>query len=554
MNDTAASPEQKSPDNSYLKISWAVLILISLYVSYFSHLGAFGFTGPDEPRYAWIARDMAETGDWVTPRLYGKPWFEKPILYYWGAALSFKLFGVSEVAARLPSALSALLATMALAWLALRLGGWELARWLLLLLPTSIGMLGFAHAAAPDMPFAAVLTIAMVCAAAALGIVPPAAPNLYSVETKLPDRYLYLFLFGFFLGASVLAKGPAGIMLAGGAMLLFAVCTRRWRDILHLLHPIALAALLLTALPWYILCARGNTDFFRVFIIEHNFNRYLTPEFQHIQPLWYYIPITLIALLPWVFWLAWFALREGRVTGSPSERTQILFLTAWGVFPLLFFSLSKSKLPGYILPAVPALGLLIAWAVAHNLASTHLFSRCALSLVGVFFVVFASGVFLSGRVGGSFVFLYVLFAGLGGLVIICGALLRHTRSTLIFAVVLMLIMTTFGYVSASKLDPQLSARRSTAQIDPARAVNTYSFQLQRAWQYQFNYYLHREIPEWNPDTPGEAIVITTEKHLAELKNSAEIVSIISDVSPQGEVVVLRPRPSAHNVSGGGQTR
>src|SRR5450432_4418266 len=102
-------------------IGWLVLILATLYVCYFSHLGAIGLVGPDEPRYAWIARSMAETGDWVTPRLYGKPWFEKPVLYYWGAAASFKLFGVSEAAARLPSAICALLATLAMAWLAWKL-------------------------------------------------------------------------------------------------------------------------------------------------------------------------------------------------------------------------------------------------------------------------------------------------------------------------------------------------------------------------------------------------------------------------------------------------
>src|SRR5437762_3367111 len=119
------------------RIGWAIFIAATLYVCYFSHLGAIGFVGPDEPRYAWIARDMAETGDWVTPRLYGKPWFEKPPLFYWSAALCFKLFGVSEAAARLPSVVSALLATLAMAWLALRLYGAETARWLLLLLPTT---------------------------------------------------------------------------------------------------------------------------------------------------------------------------------------------------------------------------------------------------------------------------------------------------------------------------------------------------------------------------------------------------------------------------------
>src|SRR5256885_12474380 len=111
---------------------------------------------------------MAETGDWVTPRLYGRPWFEKPPLYYWGAALSFKIFGVSEASARLPSAFLALLATLALAQLTWRLYGAETARWLLLLLPTTIGMIGFSHAASTDMPFSATLTIAMVAAVAVL--------------------------------------------------------------------------------------------------------------------------------------------------------------------------------------------------------------------------------------------------------------------------------------------------------------------------------------------------------------------------------------------------
>src|ERR1700676_1127295 len=157
MTDTAPALAKKSGDDSYRdnsfrdlslrKISWGVLILLSLYVCCFSHLGPFGFIGPDEPRYAWIARDMAESGDWVTPRLYGKPWFEKPVLYYWSAALCFKLFGVNEASARLPSAISALFATLVLAWLALRLYGAETARWVLLLLPTTVGMIGFSHRA-----------------------------------------------------------------------------------------------------------------------------------------------------------------------------------------------------------------------------------------------------------------------------------------------------------------------------------------------------------------------------------------------------------------------
>src|SRR5262249_311178 len=173
-----------------------------------------GFVGPDEPRYAWIARDMAETGDWVTPRLYGRPWFEKPPLLYWGGATFFKLLGEGhpEVAARLPSAISALLATLALAWLAWRTYGEECARWLLLLLPTNVGMIGFSHACATDMPFAGMLTMAMVCAAVALGL----TRSGKDTPTLPRTPWTALLLFGFFLGLAVLAKGPAAVIFAAG--------------------------------------------------------------------------------------------------------------------------------------------------------------------------------------------------------------------------------------------------------------------------------------------------------------------------------------------------
>ena len=356
------SSAQDNPDKSSTaaRIGWAVLILATLYVCYFSHLGAIGFVGPDEPRYAWIARDMVETGDWVTPRLYGKPWFEKPPLFYWGAALCFELFGVSEAAARLPSAISALLATLALAWLALRLYGAETARWLLLLLPTTVGMIGFSHAAATDMPFSAMLTIAMVCAAVVLGLI---RDENSSVVPQTP--WLALFLFGFFLGLAVLAKGPAAIILCGGAVFFWALFTKRWRDAYRMLHPATIAAFCLTALPWYILCARRNPDFFRIFIIEHNFKRYLTPEFQHIQPFWFYILIVPLALLPWTAVLAAVANDLRRFPPVESWRlSPSLLFACLTVFTILFFSASNSKLPGYILPAIPPLGLFVSQSVS----------------------------------------------------------------------------------------------------------------------------------------------------------------------------------------------
>src|SRR5689334_19816928 len=320
---------------------------------------------------------MAETGDWITPRLYGKPWFEKPPLFYWGAAICFKLFGVSETAARLPSAISALLATLALAWLAWRVYGPETARWLLLLLPTTVGMIGFSHAAATDMPFSAMLTVAMVCAAVILGLAPkrsrdesPNAALQKSDRDSAHQRRIAAVLFGIFLGLAVLAKGPAAIILCGGAVFFWALFTKRWRDALRLLHPVALIAFCATALPWYILCTRRNPDFFRVFIIEHNFKRFLTPEFQHIQPFWYYVPVLLIAFLPWTALLVWSANGYSiQIAHTRHVQPSTLFLITWTGFCALFFSTSQSKLPGYILPAIFAIGLLLARDLSCRLQS-----------------------------------------------------------------------------------------------------------------------------------------------------------------------------------------
>src|SRR5215471_1108104 len=305
------------------------LILAALYLSYFHNLGAIGLVGPDEPRYAWIARDMMETGDWVTPRLYGKPWFEKPVLYYWGAALSFKLFGVNEAAARFPSAASALLATLALAWLAGRLYGAETARWLLLLLPTTVGMIGFSHAASTDMPFSAMLTVAMVSAAFVLGLV---RDEYTPILPRTP--WLALVLLGFFLGLAVLAKGPAAIVLSSGTLLPWAILSKRWRDAFRCLHPVAITSFCLTALSWYLLCARRNPDFFRVFIIEHNFKRYLTPEFQHIQPFWFYLPVTLLAVSPWSIGVLTLAQRLGGIKReNPGANSLSLLALCWCLWP-----------------------------------------------------------------------------------------------------------------------------------------------------------------------------------------------------------------------------
>jgi 4-amino-4-deoxy-L-arabinose transferase-like glycosyltransferase len=506
------------------RAGWAVLIVATLYVCYFSHLGAIGFVGPDEPRYAWIARDMAETGDWVTPRLYGKPWFEKPPLFYWAAALSFKLFGVSEASARLPSAVSALLATLALAWLAWPMYGQETARWLLLLLPTTVGMIGFSHAAATDMPFSGMLTIAMVFAAVLLGLAPNLnqSPSLASFTSFTSSTSFTSVFFGFFLGLAVLAKGPVGIALCGGAVFFWALFTKRWRDAFRLLHPAGVAAFCATALPWYILCARRNPDFFRIFIIEHNFKRYLTPEFQHTQPFWFYVPVLLIAFLPWTAALVWSALRGGaHLWGTRHPNATASYFLSWALFCVAFFTTSRSKLPGYVLPVVPACALLLTNAIAIRVRQGSPGLRWLSVCVGLTLALLGSVATLLGNRIPFVTHLkpapaVTLFTGimvLGGLVVALLGFIRRGEGSLLAAVVTLLVFMILGLGDLWELDEGVSARpavRMAHRVWPDTRLETAkTYKLGRGYQYGLNFYLGREVEEWTPSELLSNVIFTT---------------------------------------------
>jgi 4-amino-4-deoxy-L-arabinose transferase-like glycosyltransferase len=521
VTEISSEHAESQPLSPTARILWIVLILSTLYLCYFHNLGALGLVGPDEPRYAWVARDMQETGDWITPRLYGKPWFEKPPLYYWGAALSFQLFGVSETSARLPSAISALLATLAMAWLALRLYGAETARWLLLLLPTTVGMIGFSHAAATDMPFAAMLTIAMVFVAGILGIVEPKSLSIHTPEISLytntrPAGLIRLIFFGVFLGLATLAKGPAAIILSGGAVLLSAVFTKRWRDAFRCLHPVAIASFCLTALPWYILCARRNPDFFRVFIIEHNFNRFLTPQFQHIQPFWFYIPILLIAFLPWMTLLL-----VSASFGTLTLRRERKFSTAttlflcWSLFCLLFFSFSKSKLPGYILPAMPAIGILLARCLIRLMPLLGIYFRWLLALFGGVFA--AAGVLLyvflghlhtshlTARAARDTAVVLLMFAIANWLLTFYKTRFDSRIPSAACCVLPVLLLA--GYVP--KLLPGFFPYDPSGKTLAAEIISThlpldmYVGPIPRGQYFSLNFYLRREIKEWDKADPSE---------------------------------------------------
>jgi 4-amino-4-deoxy-L-arabinose transferase-like glycosyltransferase len=499
------------------RVGWGALILATLYVCYFSHLGAIGFVGPDEPRYAWIARNMMESGDWVTPRLYGKPWFEKPPLLYWGAGLCFKWFGVSEGAARLPSAISALLATLALAWLALRLYGAATARWLLVLLPTTVGMIGFSHAAATDMPFAGMVTIAMVCAAVVLGLT-------RNENTPILPRtpWLALLLFGFFLGLAVLAKGPAAILLCGGAVFFWALFAKRWRDAFRLFHPVALASFFLTALPWYVACSRRNPDFFRIFIIEHNFKRYLTPEFQHIQPFWFYVPVLLVAFLPWTALLLWScALGAIHLWRRRPMQESTLFLLSWAAFCIVFFSISQSKLPGYVLPALPAIGLILTHLLTTHAEIHQQSFRASVSVMAlVFFVLYifievGAGRFgLAGgtrEAGGAVLGLLGLANAMFAVFGVSETKIDTLRLRVVSRLLPVLFAVKLAYFlvpSYFRFDPSGRTLARELQVQNIPKDKLAIGRMSRGQHFSLNFYLREEIKDWNSENSTKEFVLT----------------------------------------------
>jgi len=316
---------------------------------FFFGLGAFGLVGPDEPRYAQVAREMLARHEFTTPILYGQPWLEKPVLYYWRAMLAFELFGVKDWVARLPSATfaTALVAIIYFHMRRFRAGAQLNAA---LITASAAAVVGFARGASTDIQIAAPFAIGM----------------LGWIAWHETGKKFWLVDFYFFMAIGTLAKGPVAPALAGMIVVVFAAVRRDWRPVLRTLWLPGILLFAVVVLPWYISVYLDNPDFFRVFIVEHNLARYSSNMFQHPQPFWYYLPVLLLGLAPWtVLAGAAFvdALRRWRARVSKpgeAENNFLVFLTVWAVAPILFFSLSGAKLPGYILPAMPAWTLLTA--------------------------------------------------------------------------------------------------------------------------------------------------------------------------------------------------
>jgi 4-amino-4-deoxy-L-arabinose transferase-like glycosyltransferase len=304
---------------------------------FFYGLAQFGLIGADEPRYAQVAHEMLERGDWITPTLGGRTWLEKPPLYYWQAMIAYKIFGVSDWAARLPSAFDATLLVLAVYFFLRRFrSGAELDG--ALIAASCAGIIGYARAASTDMSLAAAFSIGML--------------SWWAWRESKKQKYLLLFYA--FIALGMLAKGPVALFLACTIILLYAIASRDSSFALTTFWSPGVLIFCAIALPWYAAAQLRNTNFLHEFIVEQNLGRFSHNLYHHTQPFWYYLPVTILALIPWtIFVLAAFveSIRKWRAMPKPAGRSEQkddgnLFACCWLIVPILFFSFSQSKLPG----------------------------------------------------------------------------------------------------------------------------------------------------------------------------------------------------------------
>ncbi len=366
------------------KRGWLLLLLATACV-YFYGLGRAPLVGADEPRYAEVAREMFVRGDPVTPTLGGHTWFEKPALPYWAAMLSYKLFGVSEWSARLGAVCASLLAVLLISVLAgkFETAAGETLRDLQLAATataaTSAGLIVFARALNFDIFITLATTGALVC--------------FLLAELTDDSRRRLLLLAGFYscMGFGLLAKGLLGIVLPAGVIVLYCVLRRAWpRGLSTLLWGVPLMCAV--AGCWYaFVIARHGWTFIDEFFVQHHFARYVSNKYHHPQPVYFYLPIMALLALPWTGFLiaALSTVLRWRWRGDePADKLRV-FALAWLVLPVAFFSVSGSKLPGYILPALPGAALLAGERLAAYLRGAG--SVWTMRATGLLLLLFTGG-------------------------------------------------------------------------------------------------------------------------------------------------------------------
>jgi 4-amino-4-deoxy-L-arabinose transferase-like glycosyltransferase len=504
-----------------LALPICLLALLS-FLGLFFRLGGLPLSGSDEPRYARIAQEMEQQGRWVTPILEGKPWLEKPPLYYWLTIPVYALLGTSETATRLAPACLAMFTALVVLWLGTlfwsRTAGFLGAT----ILITSLGFIAFGRSGTTDMPLTAFLTAGLAAFAGA-------------IAHKSFSRWKLWLGYGC-VGLAILAKGPVALILAGGIVFLFWCLDERGGSI-RAIHPAAgMAIAAAVSLPWYWLAFRQNGySFIAVFFINHNFARYVSDVHHHAQPFYYYIPVLAGLVFPWSGWLPLLwpdSLRSTLRAWRQWDRRTML-LVCWIAFPLAFFSFSGSKLAGYVLPLLPPLALLLGVRVAalterpgdspgtraatwaHLAVSAGIAIACPLAFHRMVDGAWATGICFSAAVllPASFMF---WSAGRGDWK-------RAFAATATQGVVLMLLLAVLAFPLLAGVYSTKGIAQSALRLrKPGESIVTFLF-----FHHTLFYYTNYEVTEEMMDgaalhhflaARGSALVVTEAQRLSDLQS------------------------------------
>ena len=317
---------------------------------YFAGLGDYGFIDPDEGRYSEIPREMIETGDFITPRLNYVKYFEKPIMHYWLTAASFMAFGQNEFAGRFAPVMLGLLGCVITFLLAQRITkDGRAAIVSAMVLASSVLWYGIARLNITDMTLTFFFTA-----------------SLYFFRLWVDDvtRKLWLIMFYVCMALAVMSKGLIGVVIPGGIAVVYSVLTGQAGKILtRIFSPAAIIIFFAVNAVWFVPVCMANHDFFDFFFVREHFLRYTTTIHDRWQPFWFFGPVLLAGFMPWTGAIV-DAFRAIAGKCRLIDKKDGIFLGLWFLMPLIFFSMSGSKLVTYILPCFPPLAVLIGSSLA----------------------------------------------------------------------------------------------------------------------------------------------------------------------------------------------
>ena len=386
------------------KRGW-LLLFLGIVGFYLWGLGLLPLVGPDEPRYAEVAREMLARNDLITPTLGGIPWFEKPPLLYWMMMAGYRLLGVTEYAARLGPAVCGLLTAVFIYWIGKTFekssdtaeaalvenseqSRYDLGRFSALIWLSSLGAIAFSHGASFDI----VVTMTVTGALACLLVWHVRSAQGPGKDAGEPPARMPALLIGFylFIGLSLLAKGLIGIVIPFGVIAAYLLIRREWpnKSFVKSLFwggPLALAV----AAVWFgPMLSRHGWKFIDQFIIQHHFARFVTNKYHHPAPFYFYLLVLAALSLPWTIFLGAAFCRRWRWRGGVGLDRFRVFVLCWIVVPMVFFSFSESKLTAYILPVLPAVALLVGERVTYFVVARR--GDLALRLTGLLLIGLAA--------------------------------------------------------------------------------------------------------------------------------------------------------------------